>query len=348
MKRKTLIFAASLALLILVTGVVFAEDVPGYTYGPPLFGLEAAPDGSLLAANAEAGIIELRNGGSSVVNALPGVTDIAPIGRGSMFAITGGGEAGDPISNRLYSVSRGTSKVIADLGAFEAAVNPDGGEVDSNPYGVAVLDGGKALVADAGGNSLLIVDRQGNVDWVATLPSELVSTDNIKDLAGCDDTPLPGAEFVCFMPPMVEAEAVATSVAVGPDGAYYVSELKGFPAPTGVSKIWRIEPGTLHAHCGTDPACSVAVDGLISIVDLNFGPDGTLYAVELDEASWAAVEILQSPTGGTVDACDVSNGTCTEVATSLIVPTAVAVDKQGNLSAAVEGLLPSAHVITLP
>jgi len=344
MKRKTLIFAASLVLLVLVTGVVFAQDVPGYDFGPPLFGLEAAPDGSLLAANAAAGIIELRKGEGSVVNPLPNVTDIAPIGRGTMFAVTGQGEETSTMAQSLVKVSRGKAKAIADLAQFEADVNPDGGEIDSNPYGVAVLNGGKALVADAGGNSVLIVDRKGKVDWVATLPDEMESTANIQALAGC---PASGADF-CFLPPELPTQAVATSVAVGPDGAYYVGELKGFPAPTGVSKVWRIEPGTLHAQCGVDPACSVAVDGLTSIVDLNFGPDGTLYVVELDEASWAAVEIFQSPTGGTVDACDVSNGTCTEVAGGLIIPPAVAVDKQGNLSAAVEGLLPSAHVITLP
>jgi hypothetical protein len=33
---------------------------------------------------------------------------------------------------------------------------------------------------DAAANALLIVDHRGNIDWVATLPSELVSTDNVK------------------------------------------------------------------------------------------------------------------------------------------------------------------------
>ena len=61
-------------------------------------------------------------------------------------------------------------------------MNPDRGEVDSNPFDVAALTGGSALVADAGGNSVLIVKRNGNVDWVATLPNELVSTANAKTL----------------------------------------------------------------------------------------------------------------------------------------------------------------------
>lgn len=344
MKRNLLILTVTLIFLIMFTGAVLADEVPGYDFGPPIFGLEAAPDGSLLVANASVGIVELRNGKGGLVSELPGVADIAPLGRGSMFAVTGLGDPNDDSIQTLFDVSRGKAKAIADLGDFEAAVNPDGGEIDSNPYGVAALNGGKALIADAGGNSLLIADRKGKVDWVATLPTELESTANIQALAGC---PGSGAGF-CFLPPEIPTEAVATSVAVGPDGAYYVGELKGFPAPTGASRVWRIEPGTLHAECGIDPACTVVLDGLTSIVDLNFGPDGTLYVVELDEASWAAVEIFLAPTGGTVNACDVSAGTCTEVASGLIIPTAVAVDKWGNLSVAIEALLPTAHVISLP
>ncbi len=62
---------------------------------------------------------------------------------------------------------------VANLGAFEADVNPDGGEIDSNPFDVAALPGGRALVADAAANALLIVQADGTVDWVATLPERL-------------------------------------------------------------------------------------------------------------------------------------------------------------------------------
>ena len=49
---------------------------------------------------------------------------------------------------------------------------------------------------------------------------------------------------------MIPVQPVATSVAIGPDGAYYVGELKGFPAPTGESRVWRIEPGSRNVRCG--------------------------------------------------------------------------------------------------
>jgi hypothetical protein len=96
--------------------------------------------------------------------------------------------------------------------------NPDGGEIDSNPFGVAALPNGKVLVADADGNDVLIVNREGHVDWVAVLPNRVVPTDNVKALAG---SPNPPPEFadICDLPPTMPARPVATSVAVGPDGA---------------------------------------------------------------------------------------------------------------------------------
>src|SRR5687767_8605243 len=68
-----------------------ATAVAPYEFATPIFGLATAPDGSLLVADAGAGIVELRHGMGSLVAELPGVTDMAPIGRGSMFAIRGGG-----------------------------------------------------------------------------------------------------------------------------------------------------------------------------------------------------------------------------------------------------------------
>jgi hypothetical protein len=225
---------------------------------------------------------------------------MAPIGRGENQDQGGTG----PGAAKLYRVSRGRTRLIADLGLFETTVNPDAPEVNPNPFDVAALSGGAALVADAGGNDLLIVNNSGKIDWIATLPVELVSTENIKTLRGCPASGHPN----CNLPPQIPAQPVATSVAIGPDGAYYMGELKGFPAPTGASRVWRIEPGTRHARCGISPACTVVADGFTSIVDLAFGEDGTLYVVELDEASWFAVEALPpgSAVGGTVNACDLA------------------------------------------
>ena len=340
--RRCLALLTSVGVSLVAAPVALAEDVPSYSFAGPVFGLAAAPDGSLLAADAGAGIVELRKAAGSLVVALPGVSDVAPIGRGNMWAITGIGE-GDA-AQKLFRVSRGSVREVADLWAFEVEMNPDGSEEpDSNPFDVAALTGGSALVADAGANDLLIVDATGHIDWIATLPVEPESTDNLKSLAGCPA----GPPNFCNLPPVIPTQAVATSVAIGPDGAYYVGELKGFPAPTGASRVWRIEPGTRHAECGSSPACTVVADGFTSIIDLAFGPDGMLYVVEFDEASWAAVEIFGNPTGGTVNACDPRSGSCFEVATDLPVPSAVAIDKDGTVYATIN-TLGGAQVIALP
>lgn len=348
-RAVSVLFVLGISLSLTSTAFAGTSRPAAYTFAGPVFGLAAAPDNSLLAADSGAGVVELRKGAGKLVAALPGVSDVSPVGRGDLFAITGGGD-GDT-SGRLFRISRGKVKEIANLAAYEAAVNPDGGEVDSNPFDVEVLKGGKALVADAGGNDLLVVDMKGKIDWIATLPDELVSTENAKKLANCPNPPSPELEFVCGLPDMMPAQAVATSVAVGPDGAYYVGELKGFPGPLGVSRIWRIKPGTLHAQCGTDPACSIVANGFTSIVDLAFGPKGKLYVVEMDEASFLSVELPgltgQALVGGTVNACDIRTWQCSEVATGLQTPSAVAVDKRGIVSVAVSALA-NAQVITLP
>jgi hypothetical protein len=339
--RLIVVAAASAALLTISTSA-HAADVPSFDFTTPVFGLATAPDGSLLVADAGSGVVELRKGVGSLIAEAPEVTDVAPIGRRSVWALTSGGD------KKLYWGSGGTVKTIADIGAFEAAVNPDGGEIDSNPFDLAALGGGRVLVADAAANALLIADRNGHLDWVATLPDELVPTDNVKHLAGCPDAD-PEFAFVCNLPDQIPAQPVTTSVAVGPDGAYYVSELKGFPAPLGRSRIWRIEPGTRHANCGSSPECSVVADGFTSIVDINFGPDGTLYVVEIDEASWLAVELGgAAAVGGTVDACTWGSFTCTEDAAGLPIPIAVAVGKAGTVYVAIWALVPGqAKVITI-
>jgi hypothetical protein len=346
----TAFLVGGLSLMQTGPAATTADPVASYKFATPIFGLAVAPDGSLLVADEGAGVVELRKGEGRLIAELLGVTDVAPVGRGNMFAITGGQA---DTASKLFRVSRGGLRELADLAAFEANVNPDGDTIESNPFDVAALSGGKVLVADAAGNDLLIVDQQGHVDWVATFPSQLVSTANAKHLVECP-TPPEEFKFVCELPETILTQAVATSVAIGPDGAYYVGELKGFPGPTGASRVWRIEAGTLHAECGDNPACTVVADGFTSIIDLAFGPDGTLYVVEIDEASFFAVQlelfsgISGRIVGGTVNACDSSTWTCTEVATKLRIPTAAAVDRNGTVYVVINALVPGeALVISL-
>jgi hypothetical protein len=305
----------------------------------PIFGLDTSPDGSLLAAQALVGVTELRQGGARVLAEFSGISGVAAVGRGEVFIVTG--EPVDfnlpsPHSRKLFRVSQGRTREIADFWKFEQAVNPDQiwnpGPHDSNPFDVAHLHGGTVLVADAGGNSVLIVDERGTVDWVAVLTPQPASTTGFKTLIGCfSETPPPTCGF---LPDALPAEPVPTSVAVGPDGAWYVGELTGFPGTPGISRVWRIAPNSRRVVCPS-AACTVAISGLTSVMDLSFGPDGTLYVVEFDADGWLAAalagEIIMPVAGGRVKACSVATGSCTVRAQELPLPTAVTVGRDGTV-----------------
>lgn len=306
-KSRVFVLVAVVALVV-VPGVALAQTVVGF----PVFGLTTAPNGDLLAADAASGIVSIEDGEVGSTIPLPGVTDVSAIGRGSMWATTGAGA--DPTQDTgqaLYRVSNGRTHQVVNLYEFEAAANPDGNDpFDSNPFDVQSLGGRSALVVDAGGNDLLEVTNSGDVRVIAVFPDELVSTDNVRELAGCPAGP-PG---ICGLPAEIPAQAVPTSVAIGPDGWYYVGELKGFPAPTGESNIWKVAPDADGATCPSADCVKVFDGGFTSIIDLAFGPDGDLFVAELDEATWASVEIFGTVTGGTINACDVTSSSCDEVA----------------------------------
>jgi hypothetical protein len=163
--------------------------------------------------------------------------------------------AEDPIS-ALYGVllkvkSHNRVVPIADAWAFENRFNPDAQVgnpiVDSNPVDVLV-DHGRFVMADAGGNSVIRTDHRGRLEALSIFPN------------------IPAGP--------TGMQAVPTGVVEGPDGAYYVSQLTGFPFPVGGAKVFRVDPRT--------GAYTVYASGFTMIMDLDFGDDGTLYVLEID------------------------------------------------------------------
>lgn len=340
--KRFAILAVALALMV---SPALAGAVGGFN--GPLFGLSTAPSGKLLLADYSTGVIPIKNGVAGAAMPLFGVTDVSPISNGRSWATTGAGENPEEDTGQaLYKVSKSGTRMIVNLFNFEATYNPDGNDpFDSNPFDVQSLGKHAALVVDAGGNDLLKVKNSGKVKVLAVFPDELVSTANIKTLLGCPES---GADL-CFLPDVMPAQATPTSVAIGPDGYYYVGELKGFPAPAGESNIWRVSPHASWAQCGSSPDCVKVFDGgFTSIIDLAFGPDGNLYVAELDEGSWAAVEITQTPFGGTVNSCSLASLTCTEVAGGVPMLTAITFGKDGTLWGTQNSLIPGlAEVVEL-
>jgi sugar lactone lactonase YvrE len=107
---------------------------------------------------------------------------------------------------------------------------------------------------------------------------------------------------------------VPTSVVRGPDGAYYVGQLTGFPFPTGGASVWRIAPGQ---------APTEYAKGFTTISDLAFGRDGTLYVLQL-----ASATLIGPPTPGALIRVP-KRGPRTEIAPgTLQSPTGLALDER--------------------
>jgi hypothetical protein len=228
-----------------------------------------------------------------------------------------GGE-GPPFASLLRVGPVSGVKVVADIGAYQVT-DPDpedteGIPEESNPNGLAVLGNGNVLVADAANNDLLHITKSGEISTVARFPVETVPFP--PGLPGPPDFPPEGAP--------IPAESVPTAVAVGPDGAWYVSELKGFPFAPGSASIWRIEAGTTEATCPS-AACTKFATGFTNVIDLAFGRDGTMYVLEISKNGL----LSDSPVGAL---WAVSGGSKTELAPGeLLFPGGVAVGRNGSL-----------------
>ena len=83
--------------------------------------------------------------------------------------------------------------------------------------------------------------------------------------------------MVDFQGGEVEMDAVPTSVVRGPDGAYYVGQLTGFPFPLHGARVFRVVPGEKP---------TVWARGFTNIIDIAFH-DGKLYVLEIAHNSLA-------------------------------------------------------------
>jgi hypothetical protein len=292
-------------------------------------GIDVAPGRALVAESLTGAVTRLhpwsRHG--SPLATVPNAVDVALTGRGwESYVVSGGPEppaAPPPGSRALYHVSSsGRVELVADIAAYQAT-DPDPDDQDgipdeSNPNGLALLGGGRILVSDAANNDLLRVDPRGHITTLARFKRELVGWPAYLPFGPPVGTPTP-------------AEAVPTAVAVGPDGAYYVSELKGFPFAPGSSRIWRVERWAVNATC--DPAhdqtgpCRTVAKGFTSVLDLAFGRDGTMYVLEMAKDSVGRVLVLGENPATTPGALiAVKRGKQRELAPgALMVPGGVAV-----------------------
>jgi hypothetical protein len=173
-------------------------------------------------------------------------------------------EAGLPEAGMLgqvgpIDVAAGAIVPRYDTWRFEQARNPDidlgSPAVDSNAVDVAVA-GDTAYLVDAGGNDVLKATPAG-ISVLSVFANRMVA----NPLAP------PGA-------PPVPMNAVPTAIAIGPDGALYVTQLTGFPFPVGGANVDKVDP--------TTGAQTVFASGFTNLIGLAFGRGGDLWVLEHD------------------------------------------------------------------
>jgi hypothetical protein len=212
----------------------------------------------------------------------------------------------------LRLLSGGKTRVV-NLAAFAAAhpqsssslgTIPGEAPYDSDPYDVLAYRGGW-VVADAGANDLLYVSATGQVSMLARFPAVAEE--------------LPAGVLGNPAPITVEAQAVPTSVAIGPDGALYVGLLRGIPSDPGTSYIYRVVPG----H---NPV--IWARGLTSVTSIAFDRQGRLLATEFNTGG-----LLSPPTvaGALVRISNKGQTVTTLPVPGLYQPTGLAVSADGTV-----------------
>jgi sugar lactone lactonase YvrE len=129
-------------------------------------------------------------------------------------------------------------------------------------------------------------------------------------------------------------QAVPTGVVQGPDGAFYVGELTGFPFVPGAAKVWRVMPGE-------EP--TVYAEGFTNIIDLAFDADGNLFVLEITEGGLLNVNPEDPATMAGALYKVAPDGTVSEeeeVSSQLVTPGGMAFGPDGELYISNNGLAP--------
>ncbi|HET6171634.1 MAG TPA: ScyD/ScyE family protein [Gaiellales bacterium] len=197
---------------------------------------------------------------------------------------------------------KGTVKVFADFAAYETDNNPDKGDIDSDSYGLAEVHGG-FVVADAAGNDVLGVNFKKQISTLAVFPDVQVDAPPFLGLPAGTKIPM---------------QAVPTTVAVRPrDPNVYVGQLTGFPFPPGAANVWGVRP---------DGSTFLYATGFTNIVDIAWGPKGSLYVVEI-----ASNGLLSGDPAGALIRVWPNGNKTTVASTGLNNPTGVAIAHDGTV-----------------
>ncbi|MBH8562862.1 ScyD/ScyE family protein [Nostoc sp. CENA67] len=213
-----------------------------------------------------------------------GPADIKFDDKGNAYLLTG--LAGDPTNRdtilkspdlgQLYKVDLNTGALtsLADFAAYETKNNPDGTDLISNPYALAIK-GDTAYVVDGGGNTIYSVGLDGSgIKNVAAFPQKVIDRNKLEfpDLGGTDPSTLP-----------LTQQSVPTGIAVAPDGSLTVSEYTYFPYPEGEARVFKVN--------SDDLSIQTIADGFTQLTGVAYDPEGNLYALQhINHSEWKEIQ----------------------------------------------------------
>lgn len=272
----------------------------------------AGPTGKVSKLATDGSVIEIASDLMSytfgATGEIVGPAGLAIDGEGSVYVAIGApgpyvaniprtGEEGVVLR---IDIASGERTVIADLIDWEITQNPDPIMIDSNPYGISLVDG-VVYVADAGGNSIIAVDvDSGTVSTFAVtagLPADFFQ-----------ETGNPGRDGAA------ELDSVPSTVKPGPDGRLYVGYVTGGPFPPGYAPVDAFS---------LDGTAERVVEGLTMTGDIAFDSAGRMYA------SIISTDLINGGPGQIVRIED--DGAATIVVDGLVLAAGIAFDADDNL-----------------
>ncbi|WP_152185553.1 ScyD/ScyE family protein [Segeticoccus rhizosphaerae] len=156
--------------------------------------------------------------------------------------LSGWEQTKNPDRNRTYGYSGSDPCVIGVLEQMTGGPAGYTGVVDSHPYSVTWAGHGNWIVADAGGNDLLMVNKWGKVRTLKVLPAQpLTVTEQMADGLGMP---------ACMVGVTYKFEPVPTDVEMDRHGMLWVSTLPGGPEDPSLGargSVYKVNPWTKKA-----------------------------------------------------------------------------------------------------
>ncbi|WP_375327910.1 ScyD/ScyE family protein [Microcystis sp. BLCC-F210] len=326
-------------------GALYVTEAGRGGAGPCIPAPGAGPNGPVVCYGNTGAITRIKNGTAErIVTGLPsialpipefstaidatGIHDIQFDSTGRAYAIFGLGsspEQRDQVLNvpefgQLVAIDNLNGQVtlttLADLAEYEGLFNPDNNNsgffnpyndgIDSNPYAFLIKDD-TAYIVDAAGNDFFKAKTDGSELTLLSVFPERPITDP-------------------FTGEIIAMQSVPTSVAIGPDGAFYISELTGFPSPENAARIFRL---------GTDNKPEVYADGFTQIIDIAFDDQGGLYVLE-----YATRSLYFDISPGLLSYIDPKGNRKSIISDGLFFPTALAIGLDGDIYISNLGYIP--------